>query len=62
MKIERFGSGSISQRHGSADPDPHQNAMDPQLCSTQYGTACSERKQSGLRTILGTVRHSFLRG
>ncbi len=29
MKIE--GSGSISQRHGSADPDPdpHQNVMDP---------------------------------
>ncbi len=32
MKIERSGSGSISQRHGSADPDPdpHQNVMDPQ--------------------------------
>jgi hypothetical protein len=25
-KIE--GSGSISQRHGAADPDPHQNVMD----------------------------------
>jgi|LakMenE18May11ns_1017448.scaffolds.fasta_scaffold8602084_1 hypothetical protein len=27
-----LGSGSISQRHGSAglDPDPHQNVMDPQ--------------------------------
>jgi hypothetical protein len=25
-----FGSRSISQRHGSADPDPHQNVMDPQ--------------------------------
>ncbi len=24
------GSGSISQRHGSADPDPHKNVMDPQ--------------------------------
>jgi hypothetical protein len=23
-------SGSISQRHGSADPDPYQNVMDPQ--------------------------------
>jgi hypothetical protein len=30
MKIE--GSGSISQRHGSADPGPHQNVMDPQYC------------------------------
>jgi hypothetical protein len=27
MKIE--GSGSICQRQGSADPDPHQNVMDP---------------------------------
>ncbi len=23
------GSGSISQRHGTADPDLHQNVMDP---------------------------------
>jgi hypothetical protein len=32
MKIE--GSGSISQRHGSADPDPdpHQNVTDPEHC------------------------------
>ncbi len=22
--------GSVSQRYGSADPDPHQNVMDPQ--------------------------------
>jgi hypothetical protein len=33
MKIEGSGSksGSISQRHGSADPDPdsHQNVIDP---------------------------------
>jgi hypothetical protein len=28
------GSGSISQRHGSADPDPDppQNVMDPEHC------------------------------
>jgi hypothetical protein len=26
------GSRSISQRHGSADPDPHQNVMDPENC------------------------------
>jgi hypothetical protein len=33
-KIEGSGSGSISQRHGSADPDldPPQNVMDPQHC------------------------------
>ncbi len=30
MKIEGSGSGSISQRHGSANPDLHQNVMDPQ--------------------------------
>jgi hypothetical protein len=30
MKIEGSASrsGSISKRHGSADPDPHQNVMD----------------------------------
>jgi hypothetical protein len=29
MKIEGsgFASGSISQRHGSADPDPHQMSL-----------------------------------
>jgi len=32
MKIEGSESGSVSQRHGSADPDPHQNVMDPQHC------------------------------
>ena len=32
MKIEGPGSesGSISQMHGSADPDPHENVLDPQ--------------------------------
>ncbi len=31
-KIAGSGSGPISQRHGSADPepDPHQNVMDPE--------------------------------
>jgi hypothetical protein len=37
MKIEGsgFASGSISQRHGSAapDPDPRQNVIDPQHCA-----------------------------
>ncbi len=31
MKIE--GSGSFSQMHGSAGPDPHRNVMDPEHCS-----------------------------
>jgi hypothetical protein len=32
MKIAESRSGSVSQRHGSADPDPDppQNVMDPQ--------------------------------
>ncbi len=33
MKIE--GTGSLSQRHGSAVPDPHKNVMDPQHCLLQ---------------------------
>ncbi len=35
-KIAGSGSGSIIQRHGSADPDPDplQNVMDPQHCSS----------------------------
>jgi hypothetical protein len=32
MKIAGSRSGSISQRHGSADTDPYQNVMDPQHC------------------------------
>jgi hypothetical protein len=31
-KMAGSGSGSIRQRHGSADPDPPQNVMDPQHC------------------------------
>jgi hypothetical protein len=31
-KIAGSGSGSTSQRHGSADPDPPQNFMDPEHC------------------------------
>jgi hypothetical protein len=35
LKVE---SGSISQRHGSVDPDPDppQNVMDPQHCFAAY--------------------------
>ena len=33
--VAGFRSGSNSQRHGSADPDPHQNVMDPEHWS-QY--------------------------
>jgi hypothetical protein len=41
MKIAGSGSASgsefISQRHGSADPDPHQNVMDPQRNTANRG-------------------------
>jgi hypothetical protein len=30
--------GSINQRYGSGDPDPHQNVTDPQHCFTVYHT------------------------
>ncbi len=35
--MKKIGSGSISQMHGSADPDPHQNVMDPQHCRESWG-------------------------
>ncbi len=44
------GSGSISQRHRSADPDPYQNATDPQHW-TQDNTA---GKKDGCLTELKT--------
>jgi hypothetical protein len=31
-KMAGSGSGSISQRHGSADLDPYQNVMDTEHC------------------------------
>ncbi len=51
MKIAGSGStsgsesGSISQRHGSADPDPHQNDMDPQHC--QEPSRCQPQEEGG---------------
>jgi hypothetical protein len=38
-----FASGSISQRHGSADPglDPHRHVMDPQHWLEEYYLAGS---------------------
>jgi hypothetical protein len=35
-KLAGTGSGSIRQRHGSADPNPYQNVMDPQHCFIPY--------------------------
>jgi hypothetical protein len=38
-KIGGSGSETISQRHGSADPDQHQNVMDPQHWLPVTGTS-----------------------
>jgi hypothetical protein len=51
MKIE--GSGSIIQRHGSPDPDPHQNVMDPQHCpqASLHGCRPGQTQGKGDQTI-----------
>jgi hypothetical protein len=53
MKIE--GSGSNSQRHGSADPDPdlYQNVMDPQHCpqASLHGCRPGQTQGKGDQTI-----------
>ncbi len=36
-KIAGPKSGSVSQKYGSADPDPDQNVSDPQHWLTQMG-------------------------
>ncbi len=52
MKVsdEIAGSGyesrSISQRYGSADPDPYQNFMDPQQCGSVNGLALLDPDQN----------------
>jgi hypothetical protein len=35
MKKE-VGSGSISERYGSGDPDPHKNVTDPLHCFSYF--------------------------
>jgi|LakMenE18May11ns_1017448.scaffolds.fasta_scaffold9302125_1 hypothetical protein len=39
-------SGSISQMHGSADPDPHQHVMDPQHC-LKVSVDCPGKSENG---------------
>jgi hypothetical protein len=70
MKIA--GSGSIRQRHGSADPDPDplQNVMDPEHSGRVEVTPFPEdlryqrnRIQTAEATCNGTIRKIFsLRG
>jgi hypothetical protein len=64
MKIE--GSVSISQRHGSADPDLHQNVMDPEHCSLCAHTWRDPwiwwrwRGRADIRTPAGCTRKTSL--
>jgi hypothetical protein len=54
-KIAGFGSasGSISQRHGSPDTDPHQNVMDPEhWLEPSHGKIVHIRKIS---TVLNSI-------
>jgi hypothetical protein len=46
-KIAGSGSRSISQRHGSADPDPHQNVMDPEHCLPYIEKGKAKRERGG---------------
>ncbi len=43
------GSGSISQRLGSPDPDPLQNFMDPQHCLSidEFFASCRAAEMGG---------------
>jgi hypothetical protein len=59
------GSGSISQRHGSADSDPHQNAMDPQHWISEELLGCGCHKDppelGGAMGPIGAVGHANVR-
>jgi hypothetical protein len=52
-------SGFINQMHGSADPDPHQNVMDPQLWSIPF-LQCIIVFLSNLENILQVGSSKFL--
>jgi hypothetical protein len=52
MKIEGSGFGSHSQRHGSADPDPHQNVMDPEHWCVPYLQSFLEDGEVGSDELL----------
>ena len=52
--LQCSGSGSINQRHGSPDPDPHQNVLDPEHWLTAV-LFLSFDTDTGLKQALATV-------
>jgi hypothetical protein len=50
-------SGSTSQWHGSADPDPHQYVMDPQHCLCQTWKFYCYRQLKMMVRILFTCKN-----
>jgi hypothetical protein len=53
MKIER--SGFISQRHGSADPDPHRYVMDPQHWNFNFHSLIENMPRFAINNFLCTL-------
>jgi hypothetical protein len=55
------GSGSVSQRYGSADPDPHRNITDPQHFSFVYrllSYLCNHLKSEAVSASSSSPRRS----
>jgi hypothetical protein len=52
MKIAGSGSGSVSQRHGSANPDPYQNVSDPQHCILKIIISISKCYNTRIQVLL----------
>jgi hypothetical protein len=55
------GSGSISQRHGSADPDPdpHQHVMDPEHCYQGLKSTVYQLDKQNFLRLQKTLKASF---
>ncbi len=56
----RIGSESISQRHGSADPDPdpHQNVIDPEHSGVVWGVDLPPKESVGAPDQMTVSPHS----
>jgi hypothetical protein len=57
----RSGAGSISQRYGSENPDPHQNVTDPQHCpqKTLVLPPLHNDKLSCIRSGAGSISYRY---